>query len=85
MADERSRPRYSQASPIPSAYAWPALLAKDGDALFDHYRRTLETLIGGAHQGRIGRGRGSMPHLVGAAGRGRSHRSVADFLLSCNP
>ena len=26
------------------AYAWPALLAKDGDALFDHYRHTLEEL-----------------------------------------
>ena len=40
MADERSRPP----SPIPAAYAWPALLAKDGDALFDHYRHTLEEL-----------------------------------------
>lgn len=36
MADERSRPPYSQTSPIPARYAWPALLAKDGDALFDH-------------------------------------------------
>ena len=44
MADERSRPPYEQPSPIPSAYAWPALLAKDGDALFDHYRHTLEEL-----------------------------------------
>jgi type I restriction enzyme M protein len=44
MADERSCPPYSQASPIPSPYAWPALLAKDGDALFDHYRHTLEEL-----------------------------------------
>jgi hypothetical protein len=44
MADERSRPPYSQPSPIPAAYAWPALLAKDGDALFDHYRHTLEEL-----------------------------------------
>jgi type I restriction enzyme M protein len=44
MADERSRPPYSQPSPIPAAYAWSALLAKDGDALFDHYRHTLEEL-----------------------------------------
>jgi hypothetical protein len=42
--NERSRPPYHQPSPIPAAYAWPALLAKDGDALFDHYRHTLEEL-----------------------------------------
>ena len=40
MADERSRPPYGQPSPIPAAYAWPALVARDGDALFDHYRHT---------------------------------------------
>ena len=48
MADERSRPplngQMSQASPIPAAYAWPALRAKDGDALFDHDRHTREAL-----------------------------------------
>ncbi|MCL4737030.1 MAG: type I restriction-modification system subunit M N-terminal domain-containing protein [Burkholderiaceae bacterium] len=44
MADERSRPPYHQPSPIPAPYAWPALLARDGDALFDHYRHTLEEL-----------------------------------------
>ena len=38
MADERSRPPYHQPSPIPAAYAWPALLAEDGDALFDRKR-----------------------------------------------
>ena len=37
MANERSRPPYSQPSPIPEAYACPALLARDGDELFDHY------------------------------------------------
>jgi len=42
MADERSRLPHNRPSPIPAAYAWPALLAKDGDALFDHYRHTLE-------------------------------------------
>jgi hypothetical protein len=25
-------------------YAWPTLLKKDGDELFDHYRHTLEDL-----------------------------------------
>jgi type I restriction enzyme M protein len=44
MADERSRPPYHQPSPIPAAYARPALRALDGDALFDHYRHTLEAL-----------------------------------------
>ncbi len=44
MADERSRPPYQQPSPIPAAFAWPALRALDGDALFDHYRHTLEAL-----------------------------------------
>ena len=44
MADERSRPPYHQPSPIPSSYAWLALRALDGDALFDHYRHTLEEL-----------------------------------------
>ena len=43
MADERSRAPYHQPRPIPAPYAWPALLAKDGDALFDHDRHTLET------------------------------------------
>ena len=38
MADERSRPPYSQPSLVPADYAWPRLLARDGDALFDHYR-----------------------------------------------
>jgi len=33
MAEERSRPPYSQPSPIPAAYAWPSLLARDCDAL----------------------------------------------------
>ncbi len=44
MADERSRPPHNQPNPIPVPYAWPSLLAKDGDALFDHYRHTLEEL-----------------------------------------
>jgi len=36
MADERSRARWSQPSPIAKGFDWPALLAKDGDELFDH-------------------------------------------------
>jgi type I restriction enzyme M protein len=44
MADERSRPPYSQRSLIPGQYAWPSLLARDGDELFDHYRHALEAL-----------------------------------------
>lgn len=51
MADERSRPPYNQPSPIPAPYAWPALLGKDGDALFDHYRHTLDEL--GKQQGTL--------------------------------
>ena len=44
MADERSRPPYSQASIIPTEWAWPSLLALDGDELFDHYRHALGEL-----------------------------------------
>ena len=46
MADERSRPPYHQPSPIPAAYAWPALLARDGDALFDHYATRWKSSAG---------------------------------------
>jgi type I restriction enzyme M protein len=44
MADERSRPPYNQRSLIPGQYAWPSLLARDEDELFDHYRDALEAL-----------------------------------------
>jgi len=44
MAAERSAPPYNQASIVPAAYAWPTLLAKDGDELFGHYRHLLEKL-----------------------------------------
>ena len=48
MADERSRPPFNvdarQPSIIPAAWAWPSLLAKDGDELFDHYRHALDEL-----------------------------------------
>jgi type I restriction enzyme M protein len=52
MADERAQPPYSQASIVPGAYSWPSLLAKDGDALFDHYRHCLEAL--GQQKGTLG-------------------------------
>jgi hypothetical protein len=52
MADERTRPPYSQQSPVPEQYAWPSLLKKDGDELFDHYRHTLEAL--GNEKGLLG-------------------------------
>jgi len=52
MADERSRPPYKQPSPVPAGYGWQNLINKDGDALFDHYRHTLETL--GRDKGLLG-------------------------------
>ena len=45
MADERSAPPYNQASIVPATYAWPTLLSKDGDELFDHYRHALENEV----------------------------------------
>jgi type I restriction enzyme M protein len=52
MADERSRPPYNQASLVPADYAWPTLLAKSGDELFDHYRHALDEL--GKQKGTLG-------------------------------
>jgi type I restriction enzyme M protein len=52
MAHERSLPPWNQKSPIPAEVAWPALLAKDGDALEAHYRRTLDGL--GKQKGMLG-------------------------------
>jgi len=36
----------------PARHAWPALFARDDDALFDHYRHTLEAL--GNEKGTLG-------------------------------
>ncbi|WP_097991057.1 HsdM family class I SAM-dependent methyltransferase [Methyloterricola oryzae] len=44
MADERRCSSYNQDSPELDSYGWPNLIQKDGDALFDHCRRTLEVL-----------------------------------------
>ena len=52
MAYERTKPPYHQPSPIPEEYRWPSLLKKDGDDLFDHYRRLLEVL--GKEKGLLG-------------------------------
>ena len=52
MADERAQPPYSQPSIVPGAYAWPTLLAQDGDELFAHYLHTLEAL--GRQKGTLG-------------------------------
>ena len=52
MADERSKPPHRKPSLIPEAYAWPTLLARSGDDLFDHYRHTLDEL--GKQKGTLG-------------------------------
>ena len=52
MADDRTKPPYNHPSPVPAAYAWPTLVKKDGDELFDHYRHTLENL--GNEKGLLG-------------------------------
>jgi type I restriction enzyme M protein len=41
MADERTKAPYSEPSAVPTEYAWPTLMKKDGDELFDHYRHVL--------------------------------------------
>ena len=48
MMHERSRPPYTllsdyQPPPIPRGHDWPSLLARDGNELETHYRRTLES------------------------------------------
>jgi type I restriction enzyme M protein len=52
MADERTRPPYNEKSLIPATYAWPTLLARSGDELFDHYRHALDEL--GKQKGTLG-------------------------------
>ena len=44
MAHERTQPPLRQKSIIPAEWAWPTLLARDGDALEAHYRHALEDL-----------------------------------------
>ncbi len=52
MADERTKPPFKKDSIIPKKYAWPTLLAKDGDDLEVHYRHCLEEL--GRQKGMLG-------------------------------
>jgi type I restriction enzyme M protein len=52
MADERTRPPFEQKPIIPKEFAWPALVAKDGDALEVQYRHTLDAL--GKRPGMLG-------------------------------
>jgi len=52
MADEQSRPPFNKPSAVPKDYAWPSLLARDGDELETHYRHVLETL--GKQKGMLG-------------------------------
>ncbi len=44
MADEQSKPPFNKPSAVPADYAWPSLLARDGDDLETHYRHVLDTL-----------------------------------------
>src|SRR3989441_17819 len=52
MTHERTQEPWNQPSTVPAEYAWPTLVAKDGDALEAHYRHTLEAL--GKHPGMLG-------------------------------
>jgi type I restriction enzyme M protein len=52
MTDERTKAPYNQKSPVPDEFSWPSLLKKDGDALFKHYRHTLDSL--GKEKGLLG-------------------------------
>jgi type I restriction enzyme M protein len=52
MADERLGLAYNEPSLIPAKFAWPSLLARDGDELFDYYRDALEAL--GNEKGTLG-------------------------------
>ena len=52
MADERTKAPYNQDSPVPESAAWPSLVKRDGDELFDHYRHVLEDL--GSRKGPLG-------------------------------
>ncbi|RKH71023.1 SAM-dependent DNA methyltransferase [Corallococcus interemptor] len=52
MAHEQTQAPWNRPSPVPSAFAWPSLMSKEGDALENHYRRLLETL--GKSKGTLG-------------------------------
>jgi type I restriction enzyme M protein len=64
MAHERTQPPWSQPSAIPKGFDWPALLARDGDALEVQYRHTLAEL-------------GRKPGLLGVIFR-KAHNKIED-------
>jgi len=41
----RSQAPYRQKSPVPEKYSWPSLIKKDGDVLFDHYRKLASASV----------------------------------------
>jgi predicted nucleotidyltransferase len=67
MADERSAPPYNQPSIVPAAYAWPTLLARDGDELFDHYRHAAQRRLTFAQLGQLGQEKGTLGLIFGKA------------------
>jgi type I restriction enzyme M protein len=52
MAHEQTQPPWNRTSIIPEEFAWPSLMARDGDELESHYRHTLEAL--GTKPGMLG-------------------------------
>lgn len=52
MAHEYEGAPWKRRSPVPEGYGWPALMAREGDALEVHYRKTLEHL--GRQHGLLG-------------------------------
>lgn len=52
MADELTRPPHNQPTKVPKPYDWATLIAKEGEELESHYRRTLEEL--GKKSGMLG-------------------------------
>lgn len=52
MAQEQTQPPLNRPSAIPTDYAWPQLLRRDGDELEVQYRHTLEVL--GREKGMLG-------------------------------
>src|SRR6266853_6691142 len=52
MADEQSRPPFNKHLSVPKEFAWPSLLARDGDELETHNRHVLVSL--GKQKGMLG-------------------------------
>lgn len=52
MADEQTKPPYNRPAMIPKGFDWESMVAKDGDELEKHYRKTLESL--GKEKGMLG-------------------------------